>query len=284
MGTNKGIGDFIIVAPWLVVASYLSGLLKISWSRRVVAITSIILVMVFFLWFFSMGQLTRPGSGAPTGFFSHAGGLYADYDNVTIRYLPLEAQSGFIALASYLTQGYFALYLSLDKPFVPMFGVGNSMFLFNNMAKLTENDDIKRMPYPMRVQAEDGWDAYGNWSSIYPWLASDVSFPGTIVVVFLIGYVFALSWLDTLQGTNPFAVAAFTQFLLILAYFCASNICLQTGENLVSFWATMVLWSLTRGKRKARATDLWRMTPQNKSFYAASLQAINSDTPARRFR
>ena len=103
-----------------------------------------------------------------------------------MRNLPDPAKVGALSLSSYLVHGYYALYLSLDEPWVPMFGIGNSMFLYRNVAKLTGMSEIEEMPYPLRIERRYGWDAYGNWSSIYPWIASDVSFPGTILVVFLI--------------------------------------------------------------------------------------------------
>jgi hypothetical protein len=93
-----------------------------------------------------------------------------------------------------------------------------------------------------------GWNAYAQWSSIYPWIASDVSFPGVFVVVFLIGRLFAQSWADTLRGSNPFAVSIFAQFVLMLLYFPANNQLLQSGEGVTCFVGTLVAWRLTRRK------------------------------------
>jgi len=146
---------------------------------------------------------------------------------------------------AYLTQGYYALYLSLDKPFVPSYGVGHSMFLFRQAARLPGMAWIADTPYPVRIE-EDGWSAYGLFSSIYPWLASDLTFPGTLLLVFFIGRAFAQSWSDTLLGSNPFAVAMFAQFLIMLYYFSANNQCLQSGESFSAFWGTFVMWRLTR--------------------------------------
>jgi hypothetical protein len=144
-----------------------------------------------------------------------------------------------------VTQGYYALSLSLDREFLPLFGFGNSMFLYRNLARLTGDDDILNRPYPVQIE-KDGWQAYGNWASIYPWIASDVSFPGTLVVVFLIGRLFALIWLDTLDGANPFAVALFAELVIMLIYFPANNQVLQSGEPLVAFYALLILWWRTR--------------------------------------
>src|SRR6202035_2760114 len=134
--------------------------------------------------------------------------------------LPENAAVGVWGLTHYLSSGYYAVYLSLKSPFVPCYGVGNSIFLVRQAARISGDQSILNRPYPMRVE-KYGWDSYGLWSSIYPWLASDVSFPGAILVVFLIGRLFAMSWLDTIGGTNPLAVVVFAHFIIMLFYFPA---------------------------------------------------------------
>ena len=89
------------------------------------------------------------------------------------------------------------------------------------------------------------------WSSIYPWLASDVSFLGVIVVVFLVGRLFAMAWLDTLAGQNPWAVAMLALLLIMLFYFPANNQTMQNGEAFTSFYGVLAAWLYTRRDRSA---------------------------------
>jgi hypothetical protein len=253
-GTNKAIADFLLITPWLILASYKAGFFKLSRRLKLAIIVLGLIAVYLFFWFFTSGQVSRRGSSTVYGYFPYSD-THADRDNFLVRDLPPMAQSGVIGMTSYLTQGYYALYLSLDKPFVPMFGIGNSMFLYRNASKLTGNPEIEKKPYPVRIEA-DGWDAYATWSSIYPWLASDFSFPGTILVVFLIGRFLAQAWVDAMRGNNPFAIAALAQFLIMIYYFPANNQVLQTGEGLTSFYFILILWLLTRRKyvwRKSRS-------------------------------
>ncbi len=245
-GTNKGVADIVLLIPWLVVPGVLSGILRLKWTRKVAVMIVCVFAFASFLWFFSTTQSERQGAFAKYGVLSMMR-IPADYGHFVLRNLPSGAQIGVLGLSSYLSQGYYALYLSLDKPFVPMFGIGNSMFLYRQAVKLTGWNEIEDMPYPARIQ-EDGWDAYGLWSSIYPWIASDVSFLGTILVVFLIGRFLALSWLDSLRGANPFAVAMFAQFVIMIYYFPANNQCFQSGESLTAFLGVFLLWIFTRRK------------------------------------
>jgi len=256
MGTNKGFVDLVILTPWLLLAGHLSGVSRLRWSRRFIIVTGGILLAVLALQFFIATQTTRIGSGASIGHF-YPLGVYVDRDNFIVRNLPPKVQVGVWSLTSYITQGYYGLHLSLREPFIPMFGVGNSMFLFRQAARITDIDEIMDLSYPIRIR-KYGWNPYVQWSSIYPWIASDVSFPGTILVVFLIGRLFALSWLDTLRGKNPFAVAMFTQLLIMLYYFSANNQCVQNGEGLFSFWGILLLWLYTRRRpvRKHFSNDV----------------------------
>jgi hypothetical protein len=169
-----------------------------------------------------------------------------DYDNALVQLAPAgRIQVGIIGMASYVTQGYFALSLALEKPFIPMWGVGNSFFATRQAARLLDRDEIMELPYPMRLRV-DGWDPYGQWSSIYPWLASDVSFPGTIVLIFVIGRIFALAWRDALGGRNPFAVVMVALLVVMVLYFPANNQVLQFGEGFTAFWSTLFVWLLSR--------------------------------------
>jgi hypothetical protein len=249
MGTNKAIADIVLVIPWLFLASYLAGNLRITFTRAMAAIAVSACLFVLFVLFFAATQMTRSGSGSRFGYFPHIRAR-ADYNNPLLRGFSPEVQTGILGLATYLSQGYYGLYLSLDKPVVLSYGVGHSMFLFRQAARLPGMQWIADTPYPVRIE-EDGWSAYGLFASIYPWLASDLTFPGTLLVVFLIGRCLALTWNDTLAGQNPFAVAMFTQFLIMVYYFPANNQCLQSGESFSAFWGTCALWLATRSPMPA---------------------------------
>jgi len=246
MGTNKAIADTVLLVPCLVFAAYCAGRMKLS-RKKILRIGVVsLLAFLLFLAYFGFAVSSRGGSPVTGGYFlaAHA---RVDEDNFLIRNLPPAPATALIGLDIYLTQGYYALGLSLQEPFVPMYGVGNSTFLYRQAGRIIGNSGIAELPYPVRIE-KYGWDAQALWSSIYPWIASDVSFPGTIVVVFLIGRLFAQSWLDTLRGDNPLAVVMFSIFVIMLFYFPANNQMLQSGEGLTAFWGTLILWQRTRAR------------------------------------
>ena len=118
------------------------------------------------------------------------------------------------------------------------------MFLQRQMARLTGNQRFLECSYPVRIEKR-GWSASVYWATIYPWIASDATFPGTVAIVFLIGWLSARVWLDVLGGQNPFAVGLLAPVLLMLYYFPAHNRMLQTGEGVVAVPALLLAWLLT---------------------------------------
>ena len=177
--------------------------------------------------------------------------IRVNYDHWLIRDMDPETQQGSISLISYLTQGYYGLSLCMEKPFVPMCGIGHSMFLTHNVAKLTGYSSLEELSYAARLLTENdpGWSY--SWTTIYPWIASDVSFVLTPFVVFVIGRGFGLTWLDSIGGENPFAPIALANLVNMLVFFPAHNWALAGGEDVVSFWLSILFWLHYRGGAKS---------------------------------
>jgi len=243
MGTNKAVADTVLLLPWMIFAGYKAGVLHLK-PRRVIVVSACTgAAFVLFLVFFGAGMLAREGSPVAAKFFP-ATQSTADPDNFLVRNLGEISTAVVMGMDIYLTSGYYAVSLSLREPYVPMFGVGNSTFLSRQVARAVGDSGIPNRSYPVRIE-KYGWDSVGLWSTIYPWIASDVSFPGTILIVYLIGRLLALSWLDTFGG-NPFAVVLFAQLVIMLFYFPANNQLLQSGEGFTAFWVTLFLWWRSR--------------------------------------
>lgn len=200
IGTNKYLADCVILSSWMLAASHKTRKLRLRWYVQVGIVALIVAGAFGFFNFFRSASNTRIQA---KGVFVPAN-LRVDYDNWLIRDMDPETQQGIISLISYLTQGYYGLSLCMDKPFVPMCGIGHSMFLTRNVAKVTGYSSLVELSYAARLSTENdpGWSY--SWTTIYPWIASDVSFLLTPFVVFVIGRGFALTWLDSVGGENPF--------------------------------------------------------------------------------
>lgn len=244
LGTNKGIGDVVLLIPAMLVAGHLSGISRLSLAQAVALAVVVGLLAVGFVTFFSAAIASRQRSDEVSDTFAVLD-IRADPSNVFMRYVPRNMQSAVRGLAMYLNVGYYGLSLALEKPFLPTWGVGSSPVTIRQAERFLGEGSVARRTYPYQIEM-DGWDANGLWSSFYPWIASDVSFPGTIVVVFLVGYNFGLAWVDSLRGANPFAVAMAANFVIMLYYFPSNNQLFYSMETGVASIVTFVLWRLSR--------------------------------------
>lgn len=269
-GTNRYFANLCLLLPWLLAAGHLSGRSPFR-SRAAMARLGVALLVawVAFAWFFQRTMETRRSTpaksleldlGSRVSMPAASGGreparpaastgprlVLADARHPLLAVTPRSMRTGIAGITSYLTQGYFALALALEEPFVPMWGAGHSMFLSRQVERLPGLRGFSARSYPVRIEPR-GWDAYGRWSSVFTWWASDVGFAGALVVFALVGSGLTASWRDLLVGTgNPFAAGAFAQLALFLAYAPANNQCLQSGEMLTGFWAMVVGWLVFR--------------------------------------
>lgn len=242
-GTNKGIADYAVLLPWLLIARRPALLANLN-SRKVLMIAFVVLAGMGALFtFFSMNMIGRAG-GQSVVQYDLPAGISMDADNMLIRFLPPAQQGSVAALVSYVTQGYYALSLALHEPFVFCYGVGNSYFLEGLTRKFVASPIMDRT-YPARIETY-GWSRYGRWHSLYTWIACDVSFYGVIIVVFLIGRLLAALWLDVVVNKDPLAISLFALLLMMLYYASANNQVLGFPSTAIPFWTLLCIWSRRR--------------------------------------
>lgn len=247
-GMNKGIFDYVIILPCMLVARKPAILLNIRRNLPAVGLAATITVSAVFA-FFSIGLSGRFGSD-PVPLYDQQIGIQSDFGSPFLKIVPPALQPPIAFLASDFTQGYYALSLSLKEPFVFCYGVGNSFFL-EGLSRHIFYKPLFDSTYPARIETS-GWSTYGRWHSIYPWIASDLTFPGTIIFMFLLGWVFALVWLDVAFCKNLWAVCLFPLLLIMLFYVPANNQVLAFSPQAVPFWAMLFLWSFTRGLKSTK--------------------------------
>ena len=246
-GTNKGLADFLMLLPWLLIARNPSVLAAVSW-RKVLTIGLFVLIgCSAFLVFFG----ARWGSHR-VALLDSASGASVEAKDSYFGSLPEAFRRTLIGTTSYFTQGYYALGLSLQKPFVFCYGVGNS-YLWEGLSRKFVDTRILDRTYPGRIRSQ-GWDPYIRWHSFYTWIASDVSFYGTIVVMFLVGRLFALVWREVVFNRGPWAICLFPLLLMMLYYIPANNQVLAFPGTALPFWSLLFAWFYSRvgGRRTPR--------------------------------
>jgi energy-converting hydrogenase Eha subunit E len=148
----------------------------------------------------------------------------------------------------YISHSYYRLNKAMNLPFKGLgFGLSNSYFIMDNIESITGWSGLKNISYGVRLDKGIG-SGYGlYWSTFYTWIASDFTFPGTVIVVFFIGYFFSLAMKDSLYYQNPLSVTVFCSLFYFIFHFAFNNP-LQDGAGLTTYLFVPLLWLIFRKK------------------------------------
>lgn len=245
-GTNKAIIEFAILIPLIFVISFISLGWRFNFKKHSLVSLVSILIIFFAGNFFSNAIQSRAGSGAKSGYFP-PGHTRVNFDNGLVRFLPSSTQIGILGLSNYMTQGYYALGMALDEEFEPMYGFSSSTFISRQVSRLFEYKRFEDQSYPAKLE-KYGWDRYNYWSTIYLWIASDVSFYGVSIFCLFFGFIFVTIWRDVVLFRLPFAVIFLSINLIAVFYFSANNQIGQSGESLVAYVSLLIIWLINRSR------------------------------------
>ena len=125
-------------------------------------------------------------------------------------------------------------------------GFTNSYFVMNNIEKMTGWSGLKDISYGLQLDKNVGVGSYGlYWSTFYTWIASDFTFFGTGIVVFLIGYNFSLALKDSINFLNPLSVTVYCLLFYFIFHFAFNNP-LQDGQGITTYLFFPVVWLIYR--------------------------------------
>ena len=252
-GTNKGIADVTVTLPWLVFLAAAVGIAQPKSFKLKVSIASVAFFAAF-LYFFGAGQQQRSGSGSGSEygtFFTGISVLQSDTNNFISSLLPEALRVIFEAISRYVVHGYYALSLSFQTDTPSTLGLGNSMFLARNADLVAGSNYFVNQSIPGVLDRDFGWGMFLLWHSIYPWLASDFGFAGTLVVMGALAYLLGLSWGKTLTTASAPWVVLLYLLIILFFYVPANNQVFQSGETCVAFFAVLI-WALRSESRPSR--------------------------------
>jgi len=217
IGTNKGLLDIILVCSFIVF--YQNHAFLIKNAKRAFIIT--IVTVAIFLTAFLNNIVSR--YNLEDTLTLDAASNFIDFKLLGFYgHLPAVVVIALAIVSGYLNQGYYALELALRSPPVWTYGFGNSFFTIKIWDTFT-GDNLLKKTYMGELQNLYGIDPMVNWHSFYVWFASDITFPGVVLLVFLIGYLLGLSWMDFLYKRSAYAPVAFTLLITMVLYFFANN-------------------------------------------------------------
>lgn len=251
-GQRRDIADLLVTLPLIVAASHWANVTRITQRTRRLLTLGMLSTMALFLAYFAYSHISRVGADAAAYAVNPATLQYPERTNPVLQAIPDEFQPGFLAFANYMTTGYYGLSLSLDRERQPMYGFGHSIFLTRNYQRFANNEAFEQRSLPVVISEKDGFKYTVYWCTAYPYFLNDLGIWGTFALMFAIGSLFALSWIDTLSGRSPYGVVMFWLLAILIFYLPATNRMLQDGEGVAAFY--IWLFSYLRSRALSRRT------------------------------
>ena len=257
-GTDKEIADLVIGGASAVFVSF--GRTRALGSRGFELVRKHwrwgLVALAFFV--FAQGMFTE----RRTERLSHFAGrrvvcannshICADLDNPWIAWLPERQKFGLTYFIMSTCSGYYGLELALEKPFDSAMGVGHSPASLTAYEAITGDTGPHLRTYTYRNN-EDQWSEENYWSTLPTWIANDVGFPGAVLVLAGIGWLWGRWWREAAAGMSDPAAVLFVLATTMMVYFPANNQVLASYDGYfeLSVWIVIWLWHRSRHKLSA---------------------------------
>lgn len=246
IGTNKGIGDIIIICVAALLLrnghDIFIGLKKKKANRYF-----IVLLISGFICLMGYTIASR------TQFYNVDGAKLAEArESFFGTVLPDEAASFFYMIATYPTLGYAGLAYSLEQDYEFSYFNGTFPALHSYAEQfLGMKSDFDRT-YMAMAERNNGWPALMYWHTILPWIASDITFFGAILMMFYFGWLFAWSWFSSILTRDLLSMLVYGQMVILIVFIPANNQLFWSRTGTWGFIGTCFLyvWKFILQKRQ----------------------------------
>lgn len=183
---------------------------------------------------------------------------------------------GLDGLIAYISGGYQGLASTVGVvDWIPTYGLGASPGVAGLLRPLTGLTYPFESTYPARAELATGWPALEKWQTAYPWLASDLSFPGAVVAVALLGIILARSWQSATTRNSLRSTAWFSFAALNVAYIPLNNQAFASSGAAVTI-CTLSVWSLGSWLRRGRSHGRSSVSCTACTSLPAATETLNS--------
>lgn len=259
IGTMKGLGDIsILLTAGLIVrnASETVAGTAVATAARKGRSRSRLGVRIFVLTLFFCGAIYMIGLQ-----MSRAEAFGLVYSPVVgevsgtffDRLFGEEVAFGVYSVLAYPSHGYLGLANNLGQPFEFAYGAGISpafeSYRYQYFGGVSNIDRV----YLFRTEAATGWPAGMYWSTIFPWLASDLSFWGTPFFMFFLGWLLTRVWAACVATGSALSLAALGHLALAIAFVPANNQVLSSRVGLWVVASLFAIWLVKTLTRRAQS-------------------------------
>ena len=150
-------------------------------------------------------------------------------------------------VTSYLSDGYYGLSKCLELDFEWTYGFGNSLALQATYDKVT-GENIYNQTYLGRMEKEYNIQGKAQWHTIFPWLASDITFVGALLIFFPISYIYGKSWKEAIIYKNPVSYIMVCLLTVMFVFVPANNQILSGIDYFVITNVLFLFWLFNHKK------------------------------------
>jgi hypothetical protein len=239
-GTQKNIGDIAIYLG--VVGMTKFGSLSRKMKKRI--IIGLLIVALLAMTYVSLNQMQRYAAinvTAENYGEKTLNRMYYDTDHLVFKLLGKDFGFGFASALSYISAGYYGLSLCLKLPFRWTYGIGGCPVMSKLVERLT-GTDLYDDTYLGRMEARFGRKGANAWNSVFPWLASDMTFIGVLFFSIFIGALFGMTWSEVQRYKNGLSLLMLSVLTLGLIFVPCNNQLFAGIDSFVSTWAITIIW------------------------------------------
>lgn len=254
-GQQKQLGDIVIYALCVLLIKMAKTTIK--QRRKLFLFASIIgVVFILLLGYVQYNRYNYLGINLENYMSRSYSRSYYDPDNLMFKVLGKELGFGIANIVSlYMSGGYYGLSLCLSLPFVWTYGLGSSYTLNMIFVRIFGSENQLINTYPARMEARYGWPALTRWNTIFPWLASDFSFWGAILLFLPFSAIYSLSWKEAVDYQNPISIVLFSILTVGVVYIPANNQLFHSVESFVQSGIILLTWAVYHNRLNMKMTS-----------------------------
>lgn len=171
--------------------------------------------------------------------------------------------------SSYLSQGYYGLGLALETDWIWTRMTGFSYSVSIIASRFLGFEWQWPNTLVNQVGLETGWGD-SKWHTVFPYFATDFTWPGTVLLFGYFAYVYARCWLAAIRYQNPFAILMFALMTMGMFFMPANNQLLHTPGALFTLVLTSWLYLSVGPKFNGADAPRFYRVPRNSRKMATS--------------
>ncbi|MDR5725835.1 MAG: hypothetical protein RB191_00035 [Terriglobia bacterium] len=147
--------------------------------------------------------------------------------------------------SSYISQGWYGLSNTFAIDFHWTGGMSFSRIFADYYHRFFGPENAQPpLSYPLRQQYLTGYPAYRYWFTIFPWLASDFTFPGALLLSGLFGAIYGRMWIITVREGCLVSVSLFALLSIGVLFMNANSQILDDKSLFLALLGLLALYPI----------------------------------------